>query len=211
MDQARFANLTQRQRECLAQVVRGRSSKEIGRDLGISGATVDTHIDTAMQRTGYRSRYDLARDLAEAEGRPAPTLAAAGAATADQPIIAPTVYEASTLPPVPVPERSPAPPPATRAPEAIADMPLPAHQSLDQQALLEQPAGYRLREAAPVTRELFAEARQQRSRAHEHIVLRKFAQICAITAALAIILLAASPLGESFQRFANYIQPPHSP
>ena len=186
MDQARFANLTQRQRECLAQVVRGRSSKEIGRDLGISGATVDTHIDTAMQRTGYRSRYDLARDLAEAEGRPAPTLAAAGAATADQPIIAPTVQEASTLPPVPVPvpERPPAPPPATRAPEAIAGMPLPTHQSPDQKALLEQPAGYRLREAAPVARELFAEARQQRSRAHEHILLRKFAQICAITAAL---------------------------
>ena len=59
--------LTPRERECLRLVYEHLSSKEIGRRLGISKHTVDTHVDKARQRLGAQDRYDAARRVAAHE------------------------------------------------------------------------------------------------------------------------------------------------
>ena len=59
--------LTPRERECLRLVYEHLSSKEIGRRLGISKHTVDTHVDKARQRLGAQDRYDAARRVAAVE------------------------------------------------------------------------------------------------------------------------------------------------
>ena len=59
--------LTPRERECLRLVYEHLSSKEIGRQLGISKHTVDTHVDKARQRLGAQDRYDAARRVAAFE------------------------------------------------------------------------------------------------------------------------------------------------
>ncbi len=59
--------LTPRERECLRLVYEHLSSKEIGRRLGISKHTVDTHVDKARQRLGAQDRYDAARRVAAFE------------------------------------------------------------------------------------------------------------------------------------------------
>jgi DNA-binding CsgD family transcriptional regulator len=56
--------LTPRERECLRLVYEHLSSKQIGRRLGISKHTVDTHLDKARQRLGAEDRYDAARRMA---------------------------------------------------------------------------------------------------------------------------------------------------
>jgi DNA-binding CsgD family transcriptional regulator len=48
--------LSKRQRQCLALVANGYTSKEIGRDLGLSPSTVDNHINTAIERLGCNNR-----------------------------------------------------------------------------------------------------------------------------------------------------------
>jgi two-component system NarL family response regulator len=48
--------LTSRELEVLQLVVRGRSNKEIGRDLAISEATVKTHINNLLAKLGVDDR-----------------------------------------------------------------------------------------------------------------------------------------------------------
>lgn len=54
------ADLPPRQRRILAGVMAGRSSKEIGAEVGTSAGAVRTAIFEICQRYGVRSRYDLA-------------------------------------------------------------------------------------------------------------------------------------------------------
>lgn len=58
---ARFATLTQRERQVLDLVVKGASSKSIGRALNISQRTVETHRAGVMKRVGATSLSDLIR------------------------------------------------------------------------------------------------------------------------------------------------------
>ncbi len=57
---SRYARLTPREREVLAQVIAGRTSKEIARALGISPRTVETHRSRIMEKLGAHSVLDLA-------------------------------------------------------------------------------------------------------------------------------------------------------
>lgn len=65
--------LTPRQREVLRLIARGRSTKEIARDLGISGKTVATHRTQLMEQLGIHDlaglvRYAMRIGLVEPEG-----------------------------------------------------------------------------------------------------------------------------------------------
>jgi len=57
----RFETLTARQREVVQLVAEGKSSKEIGRLLGISRRTVETHRAQAMKMFGVNKQTDLVR------------------------------------------------------------------------------------------------------------------------------------------------------
>lgn len=59
--------LTERQKDCLRLVGQGYTSKEIGRRLGISPATVDNHIRPALETLGVEGRAEAARLLLAAE------------------------------------------------------------------------------------------------------------------------------------------------
>ncbi len=61
MDKNRINKLTLRQRECLALVGEGYTSKEIALKLEISPSTVDNHMRTAMTALEATSRADAAR------------------------------------------------------------------------------------------------------------------------------------------------------
>lgn len=61
------AQLTGREREVMAHVVAGRTSKEIARDLGVSHRTVEAHRSRIMAKTGARSLLALA-EMAAASG-----------------------------------------------------------------------------------------------------------------------------------------------
>jgi len=52
--------ITVREREVLACVGRGLSSREIARELGLAPSTVDTHVRAAMAKLGARSRTQAA-------------------------------------------------------------------------------------------------------------------------------------------------------
>jgi DNA-binding CsgD family transcriptional regulator len=58
-----ITNLTESQRTCLRLVGRGMSSKEIAIETGLSPATVDTYLKSAMARLGASNRRDAARLL----------------------------------------------------------------------------------------------------------------------------------------------------
>lgn len=70
--------LSERQRQCLALIAKGFTSKEIGRQLGLSPSTVDNHVRGALQRMNMSDRGEAARlflknsDLEKSE---APTVA----------------------------------------------------------------------------------------------------------------------------------------
>ena len=66
----RIEELSPRERECLRLVARNFSSKEIGRELGISNHTVDDHLKHAISLLGVASRFEAARLLSVAEGSP---------------------------------------------------------------------------------------------------------------------------------------------
>lgn len=60
---ARYA-LTAREREMIALVARGLTNKEIAYELGISPATVRTHVYNLFQKTGVQSRIGLINKIA---------------------------------------------------------------------------------------------------------------------------------------------------
>jgi FixJ family two-component response regulator len=51
--------LTPKERVTLAQIIRGASSKEAGRTLGISTRTVDLHRANLLKKLGARNVADL--------------------------------------------------------------------------------------------------------------------------------------------------------
>jgi DNA-binding CsgD family transcriptional regulator len=53
--------LSDRQRQCMALVATGLTSKQIARSLCISPSTVDNHIRAVVDRLGARNRIDAAR------------------------------------------------------------------------------------------------------------------------------------------------------
>lgn len=57
----KLAELSPRQREILAQLARGQSTKEIASDLSISVKTVETHRARMMETLGLRRGADLVR------------------------------------------------------------------------------------------------------------------------------------------------------
>lgn len=52
--------LTQREQEVLEQIVKGKSNKEIGAELGVSEATVKTHINNLLGKLGVEDRTQAA-------------------------------------------------------------------------------------------------------------------------------------------------------
>jgi DNA-binding CsgD family transcriptional regulator len=56
-----LARLSERQRQCLARVAQGYTSKEIGRQLGLSPSTVDNHVRSALERLNMSDRCEAAR------------------------------------------------------------------------------------------------------------------------------------------------------
>jgi DNA-binding CsgD family transcriptional regulator len=69
LDLGRLARLTERQKDCLSRVSQGYTSKEIGRQLGLSPSTVDNHILAAMQVLDEPSRAAAARKYMSIEDR----------------------------------------------------------------------------------------------------------------------------------------------
>ena len=63
---ARFDALTQREREVLGHVVRGRLNKQIAGDLGIHERTVKLHRTAITTKLGVRSPAELTRLVQEA-------------------------------------------------------------------------------------------------------------------------------------------------
>lgn len=56
-----YSKLTQREREVLRLIARGRSTKEVGGDLNVSEKTVATHRSSIMRKLGLSSIADLTR------------------------------------------------------------------------------------------------------------------------------------------------------
>ena len=57
----RFESLTAREREVMAEVVKGRLNKQIAGDIGISEITVKVHRGQVMRKMKASSLPDLAR------------------------------------------------------------------------------------------------------------------------------------------------------
>jgi FixJ family two-component response regulator len=57
----RFAGLTDREKEIMTLLARGRVSKQIAGQLGVSEVTVRVHRSQIMQKMGARSLADLVR------------------------------------------------------------------------------------------------------------------------------------------------------
>jgi DNA-binding CsgD family transcriptional regulator len=53
--------LTERERELVTLIARGRTNAEIAAQLSISIRTVGSHLDRIRDKTGYRRRADLTR------------------------------------------------------------------------------------------------------------------------------------------------------
>jgi two-component system response regulator FixJ len=56
-----FEELTERERQVLAQVIGGASNKVAGRRLGISPRTIEVHRAHIMEKLGARNAADLVR------------------------------------------------------------------------------------------------------------------------------------------------------
>jgi DNA-binding CsgD family transcriptional regulator len=75
----RLKSLSARERDCLRLILENHTSKEVGRQLGISHTSVDTHVRRARAKLGLRDRYEAARLLAHWEGEPEPAAASPAA------------------------------------------------------------------------------------------------------------------------------------
>lgn len=62
----RMAEMSEREREVLAGILAGQTNKQIGRDIGISPRTVETHRAHVMQRLGAKTVPDAVRIAASA-------------------------------------------------------------------------------------------------------------------------------------------------
>jgi DNA-binding CsgD family transcriptional regulator len=62
-----LARLSERQRQCLGRVAQGYTSKEIGRQLGLSPSTVDNHVRSALERLNMSDRSEAARLFRESQ------------------------------------------------------------------------------------------------------------------------------------------------
>lgn len=58
---ANFETLTQRERDCLQQVVLGKTAKEIGDELQISYRTVENHMIKIKNKLRSKRKIDLIR------------------------------------------------------------------------------------------------------------------------------------------------------
>lgn len=67
MTQTDAQRLSDREREVAAPYCEGQSYKEIARDLGISPATVRTHLRTLYRKLGVTSRHELRKSLEAAD------------------------------------------------------------------------------------------------------------------------------------------------
>jgi DNA-binding CsgD family transcriptional regulator len=63
-----LAQLTQRERQVLAEITGGASNKEAGRRLGISPRTIEVHRASIMDKLGAKNAADLVR-ITLSEGR----------------------------------------------------------------------------------------------------------------------------------------------
>ena len=66
----RFESLSPREREIMVQVARGRLSKQIAGDIGVSEATVKVHHSHAMRKMNARSLPELGRMVDKLEPAP---------------------------------------------------------------------------------------------------------------------------------------------
>jgi len=58
-DDGGWKPLSQREREVVALVAGGATGREVGKELSVTAATVETHIRNAMRRLGARNRSHL--------------------------------------------------------------------------------------------------------------------------------------------------------
>ena len=59
MSQELLAKLSQRERECLIQVLKGKTAKETGKSLHLSFRTVEDHIASLKEKLGCTHKREL--------------------------------------------------------------------------------------------------------------------------------------------------------
>ncbi|PSO10183.1 LuxR family transcriptional regulator [Sphingobium sp. AEW4] len=93
---AAVAQLTDRQRECMALVAENLTSKKIGKELGIAPNTVDKHVKTVRAMFGDMDRFDVARiirsvdEAVAAAGLPPQNLGSQSIGLSPRSVIAPS-------------------------------------------------------------------------------------------------------------------------
>jgi FixJ family two-component response regulator len=65
---ARYATLTEREREVLLPIVKGTLNKQVGAALGVSEQTVKVHRHNIMRKMGAESLPDLVRMIENLKG-----------------------------------------------------------------------------------------------------------------------------------------------
>src|SRR5262249_48528852 len=73
---ARFASLSERERQVMLLVTKGKMNKQVAGDLGISEITVKVHRGAVMRKMGVRTLADLVRMADVLQQKPPQALAA---------------------------------------------------------------------------------------------------------------------------------------